>query len=276
MAKLKIEFGNASGLLCNFQVYIDDEFKGKYKANTNAFLTLDAGTHSLVIKDSGMLKNSKPIDFEIENDKTKFISVNTGKWKYVININDNNDEEFSDLNITNKELQNIIDINISQDEKVELAIKGVFKEYLICTDKKVYIIKKGFMTGHFFGKGNFSIPYSKITNVEIDFHLMTGYFEISTGGLENKRLNYWSNDAHDDPSKQPNCISLNSACKKEFEDAKQFIFDKLNSFNPNIIENKGAKSIPEQIREYKQLLDDGIISSDEFEKKKEELLSKKT
>ena len=80
------------------------------------------------------------------------------------------------------------------------------------------------MTGHFLGKGNFHIPYSKITNVEIDMHLLSGYFEISTGGLENKRLNYWSSNANEDPAKQPNCISLNKVVLKDFEKGKRFYF----------------------------------------------------
>lgn len=36
--------------------------------------------------------------------------------------------------------------------------------------------------------------------------------------------------------------------------------------------NKEEKSVAEKIREYKKLLDDGIITQEEFEKKKDELL----
>jgi hypothetical protein len=104
-------------------------------------------------------------------------------------------------------------------------------------------------------------------------HLLTGYFEISTGGLENKRLNYWSNNVNEDPAKQPNCISLNKAVLKDFEKARDFIFNYETESESNA-DIKNEKSIPEQIREYKKLLDDGIISKDEFEEKKRELLSR--
>lgn len=129
------------------------------------------------------------------------------------------------------------------------------------------------MTGHFLGKGNFHIPYNKITNVEIDMHLLSGYFEISAGGLENKKLNYWSNNANEDPAKQPNCISLNKVVLKDFEKARDFILNYEEDAKTDV-KTKNEKSIPEQIRDYKALLDDGIIIENEFEEKKKELLSK--
>ena len=168
------------------------------------------------------------------------------------------------------------DILISLEEKKEkpvIALKGVFREYLICSNKNVYIIKKGYMTGHFFGENNFHIPYSKITNIEIDTHLATGSFEISAAGLENKKLNYWSKNLNEDPAKQPNCLSIIATEVKNFEKAKDYILEN-NATKVVVAKSKVEKSIPEQIREYKELLDDGIITKKEFEEKKKDLLSK--
>ena len=100
----------------------------------------------------------------------------------------------------------------------------------------------------------------------------SGYFEISAAGLENKRLSYWASETERNPATQPNCIALTRACKDNFEKAKEFIIERISGV-PVVSETKSS-GIPEQIREYKALLDDGIISQDEFETKKTELLSK--
>lgn len=173
-------------------------------------------------------------------------------------------------NISEIEQNKLFKENINVNEKIYVALKGVFKEYLICTDKQVYIIKKGFMTGHTFGNGLFKMPYSNISNVEIDFHFCTGYFELSTGGLKNRRLNYWSSESDEKPALQPNVISLNAENKSLFEQASEIILT-IISKNNNVQTNY-KNSTADEIKKYKELLDLGIITSEEFEKKKKQLL----
>lgn len=69
--------------------------------------------------------------------------------------------------------------------------------------------------------------------------------------------------------------------KNAFDSAQKVLSTLDIIFNPktkivkeekNVASN--SKSLAEQIREYKELLDDGIISKEEFEEKKKELLSK--
>lgn len=164
---------------------------------------------------------------------------------------------------------------VDEKEKIFVLLRGAHKEYLICTDRKVYIIKEGFMTGHTFGSGIFKISYESITNVEIDFHLLSGYFEISTGGIQNKKYNYWSSDDKYDPAKQPNVISLTNVERADFTKATHIILDKIGEKKSNNVDvNLSTKSVADEIREFKKLLDDGIISHEEFDKKKKELLDK--
>ncbi|MDD5922532.1 MAG: SHOCT domain-containing protein [Eubacteriales bacterium] len=167
---------------------------------------------------------------------------------------------------------------IPRNEHILAALKGTFKEYLICTDKSVHIIKKGFMTGHTFGNGDFKMPYANVTNAEVDFHVLSGYFELSSGGLQNKRYNFWSNDAEDDPCKQPNVISLNSSAEAAlFRKAADFIMEKAaEAKQPQVVyeqQPENAFSAADEIRKYKELLDMGAITQEEFEAKKEQLLN---
>lgn len=280
MARIKVECKTLSGALCWLVVFLDGVKYGRLGQGESIEIEAKAGEHELKFKDSGMFTKSKPVEFTLAEDEEKYISVGCGLFGYRVRYNDGLDDEIGrDAQLINRseELEEIIAGVLPKGEKVEVAIKGAFREYLICTNKKVYIVKKGYMTDHTFGKGNFSIPYARVTNVEIDFHLGSGYFEISAAGLENKRLSYWANDRNENPATQPNCIALVRGCLKNFEKAKEFIFEKIHEVTvaqpATVVEKKS--SIPERLREYKALLDDGIISQDEFEAKKTELLSEK-
>ena len=279
MGKIKFNAKSASGLLCSFSVFIDGEKVGKIKQNSSGIFEIGKGKHVFQIKDSGAFNKSQEYEFHVKNDEIISYNISCNGFKYMVDSDDSNQASIDNKKMVlcselTSELSELISSVEETGEKVLIAIRGSFREYLICTNKNVYIVKKGFMTGHFLGKGNFHIPYNKITNVEIDMHLLSGYFEISTGGLENKRLNYWSSNDNENPAKQPNCISLNKVVLSDFEKARDFILNHEDETkNVGIIKNE--KSIPEQIREYKQLLDDEIISKEEFEEKKKELLASK-
>lgn len=88
----------------------------------------------------------------------------------------------------------IADKEISGWEHLYIAIQGGVKEYLFATDEAVYIIKKGYMTGHTFGNGVYRIPYQNITNVLVEYHFMSGYLKVTTSGMPHETKSYWSTD----------------------------------------------------------------------------------
>jgi len=125
------------------------------------------------------------------------------------------------------------------DEPVYLKLKGAFKEGLISTDTRVILLKSGFMTGQTFGSNTFQIPYSNVSGVEVKFHLLTGYFELSAGGMQNMPKNYWSNTDASNPSKAPNCISLNSRDQAaRFREACSFILDKVTAARTVLLQSE--------------------------------------
>ena len=179
---------------------------------------------------------------------------------------------------TIKEVLKIAAQHIPNNEKIIVALKGAFKEYLICTDKVVYIIKSGFMTGHLTGSNDFKMAYRNITNAEVDFHFTSGYFELSYGGLQNKNLKYWSSDDSNNPAKQPNAISIVSQeLAEQFKKAATLIMQKADEDqkqNTVIVQAPatGDKSMKEQLKDLKDLLDEGIITQEEFDAKKKQIL----
>ena len=125
-------------------------------------------------------------------------------------------------------LMNISEKYLDFDETLYVALKGTFKEYLFCTDRMVYIIKRGYMTGHLLGEGVFKMPYKSITNAEVQMNLFFGYFEISAAGIENKDMNFWSSSRKNSPQIQPNSISITEKLYQDFSDASKFVIDKIH------------------------------------------------
>lgn len=166
---------------------------------------------------------------------------------------------------------------LSPGEPVLLKMKGAFKEGLICTDRRVIILKGGLMTGQIFGNDAYQEPYTNIAGVQVTFHLISGYFELNAGGMQNTRKSYWSSDGKSDPAKAPNCVSLNNKKQAErFRNACSFILTKIDESRRVTAVGQGPAtlSIPEQIGQLASLRDQGILSPEEFEAKKKDLLSR--
>jgi len=115
---------------------------------------------------------------------------------------------------------------IEPNETILIKLKGAFKEALVCTDKRVLILKAGLMTGQTFGSNIFQSPYRNITGVQVKKHLVTGYFELSAGGVQNRPTSYWET-GQGAPQRRENCVSLNSsAAFPRFREASSFILSR--------------------------------------------------
>ncbi len=89
-----------------------------------------------------------------------------------------------------------------------VQLKGAFTEALICTDFRVLIIKGGRMTGQVFGTDTFQCNYLNIAAAEVRFHLVTGYFELSMGGMQNTPKSFWQVSKKPTAARASNCVSI--------------------------------------------------------------------
>ena len=107
-------------------------------------------------------------------------------------------------------LERAVRRNLASGEEVHVKLKGAWQEALVCTDRRVLIVKRGLFTGHLFGSDVFQTPYGNVASAEVNFGLFTGYLEISTGGMQNTAKSFWSREPASDPAKAPNSIGLTS------------------------------------------------------------------
>ena len=106
---------------------------------------------------------------------------------------------------------------LAPGERVLIKLRGAFKEALVCTSTRVMILKGGFMTGQIFGTDTFQMPYSMVAGAEVNFHLVTGYFELSTGGMQGTPKSFWEGGTKPTAAKSPNCVSISGT-----EQARKF------------------------------------------------------
>lgn len=163
------------------------------------------------------------------------------------------------------------EVGINDINTQRVALKGTNKEYLFADNNQLVIVKKGFMTGHTFGAGAYRMPYSNISGVHVDFHLLSGYFEVSAGGMQNSPKNYWDN-SNNSPQKSPNTISLTNGEKDAFVEASNIINNLIAQAKIPTQQSMNKSDPVTELKRYKELADSGVITKTEFEAKKKQLL----
>src|ERR1035437_4528267 len=93
-----------------------------------------------------------------------------------------------------EKLERALGAALTPTEQVFVKLHGAFKEALVCTSMRVIILKAGWMTGQIFGTDMFQCPYANVAGSQVNFHLVTGYFELSTGGMQNAPKSFWNSD----------------------------------------------------------------------------------
>lgn len=163
-------------------------------------------------------------------------------------------------------------------EEVLVKLSGAFKEALVCTDRRVMIVKMGWMTGNTFGSNVFQLPYEHVSSVEVKFGLLSGYFEMSAGGMQNTMKSYWSQKKGSSPQTSPNCVALNRILANPFREAVKFIMARKT--RPTVetaapaVPTAAAEDPVALIEKLGGLRDRGLLTKTEFEAKKAEIMAR--
>ncbi len=162
---------------------------------------------------------------------------------------------------------------LAPGERVFVQLRGAFTEALICTDTRVIILKGGWMTGQLFGTDTFQCPYANIAGAEVRFHLLTGYFEVSAGGMQNTPKSFWSTGDKPVAAKAPNCVSISGPDQaNKFRQACAFIMARTAGGRQPCAAGTDAVAALERLAD---LRDSGVLSEAEFRRMKAQLLSSK-
>ncbi len=164
---------------------------------------------------------------------------------------------------------------LAPGEQVFVKLRGAFKEALVCTSTRVMILKGGLMTGQIFGTDMFQCPYANVAGAQVNFHLLTGYFELSAGGMQNTPKSFWNSDKGVSAAKAPNCVAVSGGVQaQKFRDACAFIMARVsNRHQPGASAANNDAAIA-ALEKLSKLRDAGVISDAEFRAKKSEILAR--
>lgn len=172
-----------------------------------------------------------------------------------------------------KDANQALDENLAPNEPVKIIIRGSYNSSIIGTDRRAFVFKKGFMGGATFGKKFTSWNYQNITGIQIETGMLGGFVAIMAPGVESADMNSWGRGKKD-PSKSPNAIHIN-----EFEQARkgvalmrQLISESQMQGSPANVST--SQDIPGKIKQLAELHEQGILTAEEFQAKKSELLAR--
>ena len=133
---------------------------------------------------------------------------------------------------------------------------------------KVIIKRAGFWAAVTQGltKGDKTIYLNQITGIQLKLGgLVSGYIQFTLpGGIESKKGVLW---AQDDENSVMFSASANDSAIKLKEKIEELKYKSTQNTSQTI-----QVSNADEIKKFKQLFDEGIITKDEFDKKKKELL----
>jgi hypothetical protein len=185
------------------------------------------------------------------------------------------DPALDDRSHLHKDINRTLNDNLMSGELVRVIIYGNGVSAMIGTDRRVFVFKKGWMAGATFGKKIASWDYANITGIQIVTGPTSGVVAIEAAGVQAVNMNYWAGGPNS-ADNSPNAIKFSG--KDHLERARLGTAE----LRRLIAEHQAVKHAPpqpaqtiiEQLRQLGELHSSGILTKEEFEAKKSDLLAR--
>lgn len=172
--------------------------------------------------------------------------------------------------ITNEAILNYIEENTIPNETVLATAVGIAGDFLFVTNKKIVILKKGFAT---WATGSFGLKakshqIATITSIDIAKGLMFCDLEIVSAGSRERYTG-----GFDASAISQNVFQFEKRYYSEITAIVNEIRNLIDEYR-TIATSNSTISIPEQIKKLHELYEQGILTKEEFDEKKKDLLQK--
>jgi hypothetical protein len=166
----------------------------------------------------------------------------------------------------------LLDQSIEPGEKVEILIVGAFNQMVVGTDRRIVVLKKGLMAGATFGHKLSSWEYRNVTGIQLDTRASSGILIIHAGGEEPIKSSYWAS-GKGSAQEAPNAITFASKPDADAQAGVAQLRKRVaDAHAPQ--QSTVAPDPVEQLRKLGELRDSGVITPEEFESKKRDLLDR--
>ena len=207
--------------------------------------------------------------------------------------------ELMDRGRLHKKANQALEQNLVPGETVEVIITGPSSQAIIGTNRSAFVYKKGFMAGASFGSELTTWDYRNLAGVQLHTGMMSGAVVLQASGQSGTSTSYWKNK-DSDPYKTPNAIPIvrpwdqaqaGVARLRELVDAVHRPETPTapswppsapaappgepaardTSFPTSVSAGTGEPTV-QLLRDLAELRDAGILTTEEFETKKAEVL----
>ena len=162
-----------------------------------------------------------------------------------------------------------LDQNLAPGETVEVIITGPSNQAIIGTQRRGFVYKKGFMAGATFGAELTSWDYRHLTGVQLHTGMMSGAVVLQAPGQAGHNTSYWKS-GDSGVYQAPNAIPLT----RPFDQATDGVarLRQLIDAAHRPADAAGSSDPIAMLRELGELRDSGVLTTEEFETKKAEIL----
>lgn len=169
--------------------------------------------------------------------------------------------------------EKILAQNLQPNEEVMVKLQGQFGQALVMTNKRLYIVKWGMQAGSTFGGKCIAYEYRNITAIEIRKHAMSRFVQILTPATQDRKLSYWANS--DKPeSAIASDFAVTYETKKDplFQEAVNTARRVMEKLHEGAHHSVAADDSLDQLEKLAELKQKGILTDEEFQAKKKQLL----
>jgi hypothetical protein len=195
-----------------------------------------------------------------------------------LELEETEDESDGDLH---KKARQALEENLVLGEEVRVILNmghRARRAAIIATDRRLFVFKTGAAAGAAFGSKFSSFDYRNVSGISLHTGAMTGSAVIDVAGAASVGSSYWG-QKNNDPWKAQNAIPIvrpYDRAKEQIAAIRQLITD----WHDRAVAPQGptvqteTPDIVDQIKRLGELRDAGLITSDEFETKKSDLLDR--
>ena len=180
------------------------------------------------------------------------------------------------IDVLPQRLENALAEVLTADEVTHIKLTGAYQEALICTSKGVVIVKAGLMTGNTFGENTFQMPYERIDRCGSQISPGARRFRTQCCRHAEHAETFWSFCTRErmDSRRGPNCVSLTDRTQvPRFRAACDFILSFKPAQSSHSPPSAGDNDFLSVLERLGNLQERGLLTDEEFQAKKSELLS---
>jgi len=170
----------------------------------------------------------------------------------------------------------LLKANMADGETILVKLKGSFGEAFVVTDRRIYILKYGFMAGRTFRGQCTAYRFNQITGLESRKTLVTGILEVLTATDRDTGSKTLWGVGKKSAVRADNTIAYSlmfqgASFQRGFSIARETIQEAVSA---NTVYAVGHESAADEIGKLALLRDKGTLTEEEFQAKKRQLLGR--